>query len=220
MPSAQTQHRLHDRSATEEALISAAAVLFAEKGYEKATTRSIAEAANCSEALIQRYFNGKKGLLLAVLKKENKACDRSTFLERPLCSSLTDEALETFSEAIKRFAERSQQMRIVLSRVLLDPTFRDDFNRISTRNQTITSIEARLTRYADAGMLAPDVDIRSAVELLLSLVFQLGFIRAEIHQAERAEIQRLAKAFAIFFGRAVSRQSLPLRAKDHSSRSK
>ncbi len=112
-----------------------ALTVFAEKGFEKATTRGIAEAAHCSEGLIQRYFNGKKGLLLAVLNRHNEeaGCD---FFKRPLCATLADEARETFALFASHFGGRSEQMRIVLSRVLLDHSFRADLNRGTSRRQS------------------------------------------------------------------------------------
>jgi len=203
MSTPETKPRLRDRQATQDALIAAAAAVFAEKGYENATTRSIAEAANCSEALIQRYFNGKEGLLLAVLQ-QNKEPDHTAFLDRPLCSSLVDEAEATFANLTKVFAARAKQMRIVLSRVLLDPGFQAEFNRISVRNQVKIGMEARLARYAEAGLLNSAIDLRSAAEFLMSLAFQLAFMHREIHQSDPTELRRLAADFAIFFGRAVS----------------
>lgn len=199
------KHRPRDREATEDALIGAAAVAFAQKGYENATTRSIAQTANCSEGLIQRYFGGKEGLLLAVLKKKNKDTDQTRFLERPLCATLADEARETFFEATKADAQHSsQQFRIVLSRVMLDSSFRADFNRIVARTQVRAGIEARLARYDSAGMIRPNLDIRSAAELLLSLIFQLGFMHREIYQTGAAELERIIDGFSILYGDAVS----------------
>ena len=94
-----TKLRQRDRQATEDELVAAAAVAFAERGYEKATTRSIAEAAGCSEGLIQRYFNGKEGLLLAVLKQQGSE-SRDQFFGRPLCSSMEEEAREMLLHGI------------------------------------------------------------------------------------------------------------------------
>ncbi len=45
---------------TRERILQAAAELFAEKGYARATTRSIAEAAKVNEVTIFRHFGSKK----------------------------------------------------------------------------------------------------------------------------------------------------------------
>jgi AcrR family transcriptional regulator len=59
--------RHYDAAASRQALLDAAAALFDERGYERATTRDIGERAGVDPALIARYFGGKEGLYLAVL---------------------------------------------------------------------------------------------------------------------------------------------------------
>jgi len=195
--------RQRDREATERDLVTAAAVAFAEKGYEKATTRSIAEAAGCSEGLIQRYFNGKEGLLLAVLKHQGSA-QRDKFFERPLCATLADEARELITHGMAVCAERSERIRIVLSRVLLDRAFQADFQRISMRQDVRRSLMQRLGRYVDAGMIDPNMDLDMLTELLLSQIFQLAFVHRELHQTKATDIQRMAEGFATLFVRGVA----------------
>jgi AcrR family transcriptional regulator len=194
--------RQRDRRATEDELVAAAAVAFAEKGYEKATTRSIADAAGCSEGLIQRYFNGKEGLLLAVLKRQGTV-QRDRFFERPLCPSMVEEAREMMSHGMAAFVTRSEKIRIVLSRVLIDTAFQADFQRISNRPQVQKSLRQRLARYVDAGMIDPALDLDVVTELLLSLIFQLGFVHRELHQTEATDIERMIDGFADLFARGV-----------------
>ncbi|NYH16182.1 TetR/AcrR family transcriptional regulator [Paraburkholderia bryophila] len=202
-PQSATRTRQRDRQAREQELVSAAAVVFAEKGYEKATTRGIAEAAGCSEGLIQRYFNGKEGLLLAVLKQEGSS-QRDRFFERPLCASIVDEALDMISHGAAVLEKRSERMRIVLSRALLDRAFQADFQRISTRKDVQRGLKQRLARYVDEGMIDPTLDLDVVTELLMSFVFQLGFVHRELHQSKAADIQRMAEGFATLFARGVA----------------
>ena len=51
-------------------LLTAAQQLFAERGYERVTTREIAERAGVDATLIARYFGSKAGLYLAALRAE------------------------------------------------------------------------------------------------------------------------------------------------------
>ena len=53
-----------------EALLRSASTLFASKGYERTTTRDIAEDAGVDATLIARYFGSKAGLYLAALRVE------------------------------------------------------------------------------------------------------------------------------------------------------
>lgn len=51
-------------------LLAAASQLFAERGYERTTTRDLADAAGVDATLIARYFGSKAGLYLAALRTE------------------------------------------------------------------------------------------------------------------------------------------------------
>jgi AcrR family transcriptional regulator len=195
--------RRRNRQGTEEALIAAAASIFAQKGYEAATTRGIAEAAGCSEGLIQRYFVNKEGLLLAVLRTEKADGDYSRAME-PLKKSIAEEVREIFSNAVKSMAEHSERMRVVLARVLVEPAFRADFNRIAVRSNMANGLEARLKRYVEIGLVDEKLDMRVVTELLLSLGFQLGFVHPQLHQTPAPELQKLIENYAMFVERAVS----------------
>jgi AcrR family transcriptional regulator len=63
----QPPKRHYDAAASRQALLKAAAELFDERGYERATIREIGERAGVDAALIARYFGGKEGLYLAAL---------------------------------------------------------------------------------------------------------------------------------------------------------
>jgi AcrR family transcriptional regulator len=59
--------RARDAEATRLALLKAAQRRFAVLGYDRTTTRDVADAAGVNPALINRYFGGKEGLFQAVL---------------------------------------------------------------------------------------------------------------------------------------------------------
>ena len=54
----------------QQRLLAAAQQLFAERGYQRVTTRDIAEQAGVDASLIARYFGSKAGLYLAALRAE------------------------------------------------------------------------------------------------------------------------------------------------------
>jgi len=58
----------NDRNPTRDALLRAAAALFAEKGAEAVSTREIASKANVNNGLIHRHFRTKEALLREVLE--------------------------------------------------------------------------------------------------------------------------------------------------------
>lgn len=194
--------RARNRQATEEVLVDAACAAFAELGYEGTTTRIIAERAGCSEALIQRYFNGKEGLLLAVLRQDGDS--EVEFMRRPLCATIAEEAREFLMHGMEIFAQRSHRFRIVLSRVLVDRSFKADFNRIFLYQDIKAEAVARFARYRELGMLSPDLDVEAVTQMLFSLSFEVGFLQSEILDARPAERRQLAEHFAVMFARGVS----------------
>ena len=196
--------RRRDRSSTEAALIKAATDEFVSKGYDAATTRGIADAAGCSEVLIQRYFNGKEGLLLAVMRDAQTEAGVTEFLQRPLCASLFDEARELMTKAMENLAAKSGPMRIALSRAMHDPAFSEDLAKISVRNELKRGLRQRLIRYQQADMIDADEDINSAVELLLTLNFQIGFVYPVLLQASPSKQRRLIEHFAAAFAKATA----------------
>ena len=64
-----------------ELILNAACCLFAENGYEKTTTKQIALAAKCSEALIYKYFESKKTIMDTLLEEWVLAQKRKIKLE-------------------------------------------------------------------------------------------------------------------------------------------
>ena len=78
MASNPTPTRARESSTTRASLLDAAARMFAEHGYDVATTRQIAAAAGVDAALIARYFGSKEGLYLAVVE-----ASRSSFEFQP-----------------------------------------------------------------------------------------------------------------------------------------
>ena len=64
MTSSQPKNRRERRiAARQEQILEAAAIVFSTKGYERATTREIAEAADVSEGTLYNYFDNKIELL-------------------------------------------------------------------------------------------------------------------------------------------------------------
>ena len=69
--------------------------VFATRGYDAATTREVAMTAGVSEQLIQRYFGGKAGLLLAIMQ---------LYAERDKAGGFgTPEPGDTVAEEIQNF---------------------------------------------------------------------------------------------------------------------
>jgi AcrR family transcriptional regulator len=89
--------RHYDAAASRQALLAAAAELFDERGYERATIREIGERAGVDPALIARYFGGKEGLYLAALSDPESA--------RAITCSASEPAV-AIGDMLRRWDER------------------------------------------------------------------------------------------------------------------
>ncbi|MCX4744524.1 TetR family transcriptional regulator [Kitasatospora sp. NBC_01287] len=69
-PAAPPPVRRRDAARSRELLVRAAVELFADRGFERTTTREIGERAGVDPALIARYFGGKTQLYLAAVRVE------------------------------------------------------------------------------------------------------------------------------------------------------
>jgi len=67
-PSSKRLTRAHDSEATREALLGAAAELFAAKGFDAVTVAEVAQAAGVNKALISYHFGGKLKLYRAIVR--------------------------------------------------------------------------------------------------------------------------------------------------------
>ncbi|MEU9618346.1 MULTISPECIES: TetR family transcriptional regulator [unclassified Streptomyces] len=115
--------RRRDAAATRRRLLEAARDLFAERGYEGTTVRSIAERAGANQALLFRYFGSKQGLLTEVLAQggleQLRATPPEELFETALRSMLTrsaaggagDRSLEVYLRSIGRGDEAAGTLR-------------------------------------------------------------------------------------------------------------
>jgi AcrR family transcriptional regulator len=123
--------RQKDRSHTEALLLNAAAKIFSEVGYESATTRMIAQEAGINISLINRYFDGKYGLLLAVVVSKAKK-DRNTPIY-PMEATFLAEIKHYGAFIVGKYFEELDLFRICLGQFLVDREFLKKFREIFSR---------------------------------------------------------------------------------------
>ncbi|MFD7167218.1 TetR/AcrR family transcriptional regulator [Streptomyces violascens] len=122
VPDSAAGERRRDAGATRRRLLDAARDLFAERGYEGATVREIAERAGANQALLFRYFGSKQGLLTEVVAQggleQLRATPPEELFETALRSMLTssasgsaDRSLEVYLRSIGRGDEATGTLR-------------------------------------------------------------------------------------------------------------
>lgn len=89
MAEAPTRRR-RDAARSRERLLEAAAELFADRGYERATARDIGWKAGVDPAMIARYFGGKAQLYIAVLQSQYGVDNPADLLDRDRLAALVE----------------------------------------------------------------------------------------------------------------------------------
>ncbi|MFJ2897775.1 TetR/AcrR family transcriptional regulator [Streptomyces sp. NPDC087218] len=121
-PAPSSGERRRDSAATRQRLLEAARDLFAERGYEATTVRSIAERAGANQALLFRYFGSKQGLLTEVVAQggleQLRATPPEELFETALRSMLShsaggaeDRSLEVYLRSVGRGDEAAGTLR-------------------------------------------------------------------------------------------------------------
>jgi AcrR family transcriptional regulator len=200
------QRGKHAKDQRRRALIEAATAVFAEHGYDAATTREVAERAGCSEGLIHRYFNGKHGLLLTIMQS------KAAGVVEDLGSGLPDrDTVEAEIEQILLWYlaclwDHSDFMSVAVSRVTIDP----DIGRTvgeSINRQQVSLILERLQRHQEAGRIRNDVDLEAVAQAIAGIGFMLGFFGQVVFGIDRDHVQGIAIESAAALSRGIAAET-------------
>ena len=143
-----------DADDTRSRLIEAAAAIFAERGYQAATTREICVRARANAAAVNYHFGDKLGLYKAVLKSVIGRCQESGVETYALSAMAPQLALRSFIEAMfdnlgaADAEDQYTQYTRLMVHELSDPTPGLALvvsQIISPRARLLTGIVARLT---------------------------------------------------------------------------
>lgn len=193
--------RKRDRAAKESALIQAATELFAVRGFEPTTTREIAARAGCAEGLIHRYFNGKAGLVLAIIHSRVSQEVVELGDKLPLPEKLEDEILQLVNWELDRMWEDRDFLSVIIPRALLDPQLGQVLNKIGPPRHA-KAIAERLKHFKQCRIL-PAVE-REVIALFAGAIgFTFGFMRPVVHGQNRNEAKKTALTLANIFVRSL-----------------
>jgi AcrR family transcriptional regulator len=195
-----------DKELRRQALIDAATAVFAERGYDCATTREIAERSGCAEGLIHRYFNGKRGLLLAILDARAGQVVEDFAASLPDRGSVQEEIERILLWHLDTMWERRDFMRVAVSQAAVDLEVGRTINE-GIHNARVTLTEQKLRAHQQAGRIRPDVDLEAIAQAIVGLGFALGFSFQVSLGQDRRLARRTAKAAAAELSRGIGRRS-------------
>jgi len=190
-----------DRGQTELKLLEAGRCVFARSGYHGATTKEIAARAKVNEGLIARYYKGKEGLLIAILK-EGIARLEATSLPYPERESVEEELTDYVVTRLKRSLAHVEFMRIVISQALSDATF---LKRVRTEVpwHPDPRLKERLFKLRKTGKIKPQVELERFVKVIESQVFGI-IIHAHIMLGtSQAECEKMLERAAAVWAQAL-----------------
>lgn len=167
-PAPSLKLRRRDRRDTEERLFQAGVEVMSAVGYDAATTRRIAEAAGVNEQLISRYFGGKQGLLLAILRRYAATETDRELAARPVVAETLQQEIAAFLAEADFPADREPFSRLALVRALLDPGIAGAIDQLRCECYRPLLLQ-RLEAHRQRGSIDPAQNLEQATDVLVHL---------------------------------------------------
>ena len=155
-----------------ERILAAAQHLFARKGFEKTTTRQLAEAAGVAEGTVFRYFENKKAILVAVVTQGWS--ELLTDLLTELSEMGSYKAVEkVMRRRMLNLNQQSDLMRVCFMEAQFHPDLRD---RIQAEiiNDMTDVVEAFIQTGIDRGIYR-SLDPQRVARVFLGMFMIAGF---------------------------------------------
>ncbi len=135
-------------------ILDAAAAVFAEKGFHRATTKEIAKTAGVSEGTIYNYFDSKADLLIGIMTRLAEL----EHLDEELADALQGEARD-FLIAISRhrmglIQQNDETIQAIMPEMLVNPALRERFYQQFMR-PTMTLFEQYIQARIELGHIRP-----------------------------------------------------------------
>lgn len=192
--------RCRDRDAKQRALLAAATKLFASQGFEATTTREIAAHAGCAEGLIHRYFTGKEGLLIALIKRRVSDEVSDLKVRMPLAAKFADEFFQMVDWELERMWEDRDFLRVIIPRALVDAEVGKVLSRVGTSRHS-EAIVARLQNFKEGASMGSN-QLQAFARLIRLLGFEYGFFGPVVLGQARGQCRIMAHAIGeLFLGR-------------------
>lgn len=190
-PGSKTKKR--DRSASEDRLLLAGLEIFSKYGFAGSTTKMIAKKADVNESLIGRYFDGKEGLLIAIIEKFINEI-RSRELPYPPKDNLKDELTAYVKDRIEQGCQHEEFARIVFTQALVDRKFKKKVVETVPMQLDVRLIE-RVQRLVTIGQLQPHADVEEICQEIDTFMSGLFFFEHILHDTSKEVLSARATRF-------------------------
>ncbi|MGB8702713.1 MAG: TetR/AcrR family transcriptional regulator, partial [Thermosynechococcaceae cyanobacterium] len=158
---------------THQRILEAAEHLFASQGYERTTTKQLAEASGVAEGTLFRYFESKKAILAAVMG--NGWNTLLNDLLATLCEvSDYQDMVTLLRHRLQDFQQHADLVKVCLIQTPFHPDLCEALQR-ERLGQMLAVLEAYIQTGIDRGMYRP-LNPSSVAQVLLVMFLGMGWI--------------------------------------------
>ena len=172
-------------------------------GFDGSSVKDIAEAAEANVSLVNRYFGGKEGLLLTILN-EMIFDKQEGILDYSPQETLQAEVFEYLRHRYRADMENEAFIRVVISRIVLDRTFRDQALK-SLTYAADENFRQRLSTLKSNGKIREDADLTMIFRQIGLISFSASLTEGIILEKSKSEtekvLQEAASMIGMHFGR-------------------
>ncbi len=191
-----------ERSQKEKDIIAAALKLFSEKGFDRTSTNELAKQAKVSERTLFKYFVSKNDLLKRVVIPiilKFLVPRQVQQMKRAIAGPITnaEDLFKSFaSDRIQAVSHNAPAVRILLSEVVGDASFREQFAAL-WKKHLWKDFETAIDHLKKENQIRPELDLlvvfRTMVSLTLGMVVPLLLLDSKVSQSD---IDLIAGIFA------------------------
>lgn len=201
-PESRHQRRVASR---QNQILDAAATLFAERGFHRATTRDIADAADVSEGTLYNYFESKDALLLAIMARLSEAQQIQDRLDLGLSQDARDFLTSVVRNSRDFFQQNNAMLQSVLSEILVDPGLRRRYYK-ELLLPDMQQIESHMRQRIDQGEIA-GLDAEAMARILIGLMLGLYVLQVLGDPMLTEQWDRLSECIASVLFDGVAHQA-------------
>ncbi len=175
-----------DSAETRERILDAARRAFAHYGFDAATNKDIAEEVGITTGAIYHYFESKADLYIEVFKEVQELVYGAFEVAAAEHVSLRDRLVAILDTSVELNRSDSSIAGFVVG-VSLEA---DRHEELASRLAEVRRLSGRFFRSLvqsaiDSGELAPDTDVQTTVDMILSITSGLARFSASVNDLER-----------------------------------
>ncbi len=171
MPTSSDSIREQLIEARRNQILDAAAAVFAEKGFHRATTKEIAETAGVSEGTIYNYFDSKADLLIGIMTRLAELENLGQELTGALQSDARDFLVAIFRQRMGMVQRKVETIQAIMPEILVNPALRERFYQQFVQ-PTTTLFEQYIRARIELGHIRP-LNVPLAVRIVQSMFIGL-----------------------------------------------